>query len=1760
MASAKEIEVQETSLDEVVNAVVDDAARVDVERYFTIPGRDPFDEIEWEIRDAFIPGKDKAVFEQKGVEFPKFWSQTATNIVAQKYFRGRLGSPERESSVREMIGRVVSTIGGWGRAGGYFADAEEAETFEAELKAILVNQLAAFNSPVWFNVGFEEKPQCSACFILSIEDSMESILDWIRREGIIFRGGSGSGVNLSRLRSSKEQLSKGGHASGPVSFMRGADASAGTIKSGGKTRRAAKMVVLDVDHPDIEEFIWCKAHEEEKARVLEAAGYDMSLNSPDWASIQYQNANNSVRVTDAFMEASVAGREWNLTARTDGTVVRTVDASGLLKQIAEAAWRCADPGVQYDTTINSWHTCPNSGRINASNPCFPGDARVHTAIGLIPFAELYARAEAGEEFHVYTHRATADRPGEGVAATKPLVVMQNGVSPIVRLRFANGQELRCTPNHRIWTLNRGYVQAAELTAEDEVLLNDSPTPAEDASWSLPIRMEAYAKSFSRGGTVTYGELPDRWSEGLSELMGHLVGDGWITDVQTGWVYGGDDIEDGLADSHEGLLQELIGSISRQEMSNGTVQLRAGSETVRTFFRWLGVSTGRAYEKRVPESVFAAPTEVQAAFLRGLFGADGCVSRVEAGKASRYVGLGSRSEGLLKDVQRLLNAFGIRSRIYRVTGTGKGASFAYQRVDGSHITYDAREGFDLRITGSDLERFAEGIGFSAPRKNKALAVLLEETTRYRSKSETTLVSREDDGQEYVYNLTEPLHHSYIVDGILVANCSEYMHLDDSACNLASLNLMKFRRDDGELDVEALQHAVDTVFLAQEIIVGYSSYPTPEIERNAKSFRQLGLGYANLGALLMARGLPYDSDEGRAYAAAITALMTGRAYRKSAEIAFRMGAFAGYRPNTAAMLGVIAKHRAAVGNIQHADSVPADLLSAARQAWDDALNLGEVSGFRNAQSVVIAPTGTISFMMDCDTTGVEPDFSLVKSKKLVGGGEITIVNKTVPMALEKLGYAPSEIEEVVAYIDDRNTIVGAPYVKQEHYPVFDCAIGDRAIHYMGHVKMMGAVQPFISGAISKCVVGETLVPTADGLVRIGRLYRGEVEDSFRDMRLPLASLDGLRETDAFYYGGACQTLEVILRSGHRLAGTPNHRVLVATPESGLDWRRLDELQPDDQVAIQYGDDLWSSKPARFGDFAATKAYGSQKAVTIPEAMTEDLAFFLGAYAAEGHTARSNYTVRIANADEEVIARLVELGTTLFGSRARVARSPGKCPSIELSSKTLVEFLDYLGCGDRARNKRIPDAVLRSPREMVLAFLEGLSLDSYIPSAVPKWAICVASNGLLDDLQAVLTNLGIVHSRISKFNAEYERSFDEVNVFGRHAQKLTAMLRFPEAHKSARALQLQEMVLAQSTADVVPGISGRGLYELIPAGRSGRSGRGTGRSRRFRHLVDPRTAHVSWTSLERVATVPGVEFPDWLQTVFERNLHFSPVTEIADGGKREVYDVSVPITHAFVGNGIVSHNTVNLPEQATVDEVAQLLADAWRLGVKAIAIYRDNCKVAQPLSKKGEQTALAPPGVAVVPQPRRRRLPDDRTEIGRKFRVGEYEGYIHVGLFENGTPGDIFVDIAKEGTTLAGLMNSFMISVSLGLQYGVPLEVYVSKFAHMRFEPSGMTNDPDIRAAKSIVDYIFRWMGKKFLSLDQQEEAGILSPEVRARLAERYNGGGDDPPPAAAAETPPPGQTALFNQWEDAVECARCGGRMVRTGSCYTCRDCGTNTGCS
>lgn len=639
-------------------------------RYFTPAKSKAYDQIDWVSRDSVImnPMTGKPVFEQKDVEFPEDWSLNSINIVAQKYFTGTPGTKGREGSLRDLINRVVDTVTRHGLSEGYFETEAEAEDFCEELKYVLATQRAAFNSPVWFNIGAPERAQqASACFILAVEDTMPSILNWYKEEGMIFKGGSGSGINLSSIRSSVESLGKSaGTASGPLSFMRGADSSAGAIKSGGKTRRAAKMVILNADHPDIYDFIWCKAIEERKARVLQEAGFDMSLDGKDIHSVQYQNANNSVRVTDEFMKAVEEDADWDLKEVKSGKVVRTVKARDLMHQFAKAAWECADPGMQFDTTINHWHTTPNAGRINGSNPC----------------------------------------------------------------------------------------------------------------------------------------------------------------------------------------------------------------------------------------------------------------------------------------------------------------------------------------------------------------------------------------------------------------SEYMHLDNSACNLASINLLKFLREDNTFDIEAYKHTVELIFTAQEILVGYSAYPTENITKNAKAYRELGIGYANLGAMLMAQGLPYDSEEGRAQAAAVTALLTGQAYATSARLANRVGPFAGFHKDADNMIKILKQHREAVSEI-NPSLVSEELLNAAATAWDEAVELGSRYGVRNSQASVLAPTGTIGLMMDCDTTGIEPDLGLVKVKKLVGGGTMSIVNQTVPRALKVLGYTKQQVEDITNYIDEEKTILGAPHLKKEHENVFACSMGDNSIHYLGHVKMMGAVQPFISGAISKTV---------------------------------------------------------------------------------------------------------------------------------------------------------------------------------------------------------------------------------------------------------------------------------------------------------------------------------------------------------------------------------------------------------------------------------------------------------------------------------------------------------------------------------------------------------------------------------------------------------------------------------------------------------------------------------------------------------------------
>ncbi len=1036
---------------------------VKIERIYTTAGVHPYDEVTWQKRDVVQQNwkTGETIFEQRGVEFPDFWSINASTIVTTKYFRGALGTEARETGLKQLIDRVVLTYTKAGTEHGYFATDEDATLFEHELTYALLHQVFSFNSPVWFNVGTSSPAQVSACFILSVDDSMASILNWYKEEGFIFKGGSGAGINLSRIRSSKELLSSGGTASGPVSFMRGADASAGTIKSGGATRRAAKMVVLDVDHPDIVEFVETKAREEDKIRALRDAGFDMDLGGKDIVSVQYQNANNSVRVNDEFMKAVEDGTEFGLRARDDGRVIETVDAHELFEKIAKAAWECADPGIQYDDTINDWHTNPETGRITASNPCFPADQRVVTDKGLVQIGDLVSRAAQGEAFDVYTNDVTSEEePTSRVVASAPSRYMVTGTNEILELRFTDGSRLRCTPKHRVWTENRGWVRAEDLFQDDQVTRSFHFAPRTMADQQLPLSTREVTLRASRLN------LPEKWDEDLAHYLGWLTGDGCLTDAVAVTVYGNAEEHQAVMPRHQELLRGWTGFNAKPSVqANGTRQLRSGNGHVRAFLAALGVSQERSAGKVVPAAVFEAPEEALVSYLSGLFDADGCVVNDRA-KGTRYVGLGSRSEELLLGVQELLASLGMASRIYN-TGT-KSESFHYTRKDGSQAVYGSDgPSFDLRISGRSLREFAALIGFTLPSKAEKLTQVVDHHTVYDVEETVRLVSRESRGFETTYNLTEPRNHSYVVSGVVVANCSEYMSLDNSSCNLASLNLLKFLRDDDTFDAETFQKVTELVITAMDISICFADFPTEAITKTTRDYRQLGIGYANLGALLMATGHGYDSEGGRALAASITSLLTGASYKRSAEIAGVVGPYAGYARNADAHKRVMRKHQSANDSIKTLDSMDLGVHKLATQAWDDVVKLGEKNGYRNAQASLLAPTGTIGFMMDCDTTGIEPDFSLVKFKKLVGGGSMQIVNLTIPRALRKMAYTGETIEAIVEYIADKGHVIDAPGLKSEHYEVFDTAMGARSISAMGHVKMMAATQPFLSGAISKTV---------------------------------------------------------------------------------------------------------------------------------------------------------------------------------------------------------------------------------------------------------------------------------------------------------------------------------------------------------------------------------------------------------------------------------------------------------------------------------------------------------------------------------------------------------------------------------------------------------------------------------------------------------------------------------------------------------------------
>ena len=1895
-----------------------------VERVFTRPGVHPYEEVTWQRRDVVQTNwrTGEVVFEQRGVEFPDFWSVNASTIVTTKYFRGAVGTPAREWSLKQLIDRVVRTYRVAGEQHGYFASPQDGEVFEHELTWALLHQVFSFNSPVWFNVGTKEPQQVSACqpydalvstpaglvpigklveddavgmkvydahgltrivatkhngrkevlrlytkagyvldvtpdhlvwratntdggrfveagtlgvgdamlrvapemggtnrelehishieplgemdvydiqtesgeylsgnlrvhncFILAVEDTMDSILNWYREEGLIFKGGSGAGLNLSRIRSSKELLSSGGTASGPVSFMRGADASAGTIKSGGATRRAAKMVVLDVDHPDIEEFIETKAREEEKIRVLRDAGFDMDLGGKDITSVQYQNANNSVRVTDEFMRAVEADGAFGLRARTTGEVLQTVEAKALFRRMAEAAWACADPGIQYDDTINDWHTNPETGRITASNPCFPADQRVATDKGLIPIGDLVRRAAIGEDFAVYTNDVTAaEDPSDRVVATQPVRYMVTGTNEVIELRFSDGSRLRCTPNHRIWTQNRGWVHARDLSEHDLVMKSFQYAPRSMASAAVPESAQAVAER-----SVGLA-LPTKWDGDLAHYLGWLTGDGCLTSGVAVTVYGTRQRDEAVLGRHAAALARWTGFEAKPSVQpNGTIQLRSAKRAMRAYLEALGVRAVPAVAKRIPQAVLEASESALIGFLQGLFDADGCVVDDET-KGTRYVGLASRSEELLLDVQEVLASLGIAARIYQ-TGVGRD-SFRYTRRDGSAVT-DSSDGpsFDLRVTGRSLREFAARVGFTLPSKEQQLRHVVEEHQAYEVDETVRLVSQRSLGFETTYNLTEPRNHSYVVSGVVVANCSEYMSLDNSSCNLASLNLLKFLRPgpDGVdvFDAERFAKTVELVITAMDISICFADFPTEAIGATTRAYRQLGIGYANLGALLMATGHGYDSDGGRALAAAITSLMTGTAYERSAELAGIVGPYEGYARNAEAHQRVMRKHAAANDAMRPVGAMDKAIRQRATQAWQRCLAVGERNGWRNAQASVLAPTG--------------------------------------------------------------------------------------------------------------CLTADTLVTTDRGLVRLGEI--GQVYgDRWQDLNLMVSTDEGPRRATKFFVNGEEPTRRVVTEGGYRIQGTLAHRIKVVDTDTGQwVWKRLADVAAGDLVPMQLG--TLVGEPRRVPLPVLDQAYYTgDRYVEVPDVVTPELAELVGYFMGDGSLHAKGVRLCVADTDLDVIERLRILAKELFHLEPRVRQQKGYA-ELTLQSVRLARWWQAAGF---AKTKpaddhvgkgwvpRVPSAILETnSREVYAAFVRGLfEADGAVSHGVPS--VASSSPSFVYQLQTLLLALGYPTTlRTTDSGWGGQAAMHQLRVRTvKHALRYGDEIGFLSSRKQAAVATTAASQSGNRDRIHLPSAV---WNELVPVDNEHRGlilqslRRGVGVSRDLAEKVYAETGD------ERLAHALGY--------IFE------VVAANEDGGVQPTYDLSVPDNVTYVAGGFVSHNTiglmmdcdttgiepdlalvkfkklvgggsmqivnqtvpralrmlgyqdeqveaiveyvaehghvvdapglrpehyevfdcamgerairpmghvlmmaavqpfisgaisktVNLPESATVEEIEDIYFQGWKLGLKALAIYRDNCKVGQPLSDARGTKAAAPaePEKVVEYRPVRRRLPKSRPSTTVSFTVGGAEGYMTAGSYPDDGLGELFLKMSKQGSTLAGMMDAFSIAVSIGLQYGVPLETYVAKFTNMRFEPAGLTDDPDVRLAASVVDYIFRRLALDYLDLETRSGLGIYSAAERARQLDtgsyapvdeevdvesmrqsapvehpELSAGGPGEPPAAVAPAPAHvgSSTELLEahlgRTADAPLCFTCGTKMRPAGSCYVCEGCGSTSGCS
>ena len=1717
-----------------------------IERYFGREGKDVFDfdidgkRIEWVKEDVNVTDDmGKVIFTQKDVERPIFWSALAIKVVANKYFWGDQLKGERENSIRQLVGRVSKFIGRQALKQGYF-DENQSNILRDEFAAICLNQLCSFNSPVWFNVGIQEynpnaggvsayvwdnfakkavksekksdRPQCSACFIQSVEDNMESIMAVQAAEANLFKAGSGTGTNRSNLRSSRERLTGGGRASGPVSFMRGYDVYAGVIKSGGKTRRAAKMEILNVEHPDIMDFINAKQNEEKKAWALIEQGYGGGMNGEAYSSVLFQNCNMSVRAPDEFMLAVKNNSEWKTKFVKNGETCETYKAKEIMNKIAEGTWTCGDPGIQCDTIINKYHTCKNSGRINASNPCVTGDTRVLVEGG------RWIRIDAllDKETDILTNTGVINRSRINGS-------FKTGRKPVYLLKTKSGYEIKLTGDHKVFTVNRGFVPSCELTKEDYILLPNYPV----------------------------SQIEEPKDKTFYQMLGVYLGDGGsgkLTPRNIILTMNKEEEKPIL----EKFAQYVATNYTRITHKNCPAQVCmaptacryniTNTSLLKKFSDIIELNLA-SHEKRISEKMFNLPLGAQKYVLQGLFTSDGTVANY--GEKSQYVALDSASLQLLKEAQLLLLGFGIKSKIYTNRRAGKLKSFLPDGKGGLK-EYNVKEMNSLHISRSSRIKFEKLIGFMPEsKKSERLRMLNEQRGTYSDLPIDAVRSLEYKGEEEVYDLTEPLTHTFVANGVTIHNCSEYLFLDDSACNLASINLMRFRTANGGFNIEKFKKVIRTFIIGMDLIVDWGSYPTEKIAENSHFFRPLGLGYANLGALLMSLGLPYDSEEGRAVAAAISAVMCGEAYKTSGELAKLIGPFHEFAKNRESMLNVIKMQREHVKEID-VEKIPADLRDLVNVAWDcwsEALELGKLYGFRNAQTTVLAPTGCLT-----ENSLISTDKGLVRltsfgNKKGDKWQDVSfkVMTDEGPKEATKF-YINGEAQTRKIRTASGYEIQGT---EKHQIKVLDPETNNWIWKKFSEIKENDIVPLAINTIFGD--EKEVLLPLKPELH-----WNADFE-----LKTPVKMDEELAEVIGYFMGDGSlhskglrfcvdnKDEDVVERLRRLVKNLFNLNVKITQQE------RYKEVAVNSVPLTMWWD------ASGFAKLKPTEGHkGKGYTPRIPDAILHTnnrkiySAFLRGLFEADGTVSMGvpSFSSGSKSFTQEIKTLLLALGYPTITKIDKSGWGEGELYVSRLKNVAYnKEFLDKIGfLSSRKTNEVSLVRSLQSGKNDYIYLSKELVDETAPVGSIHRDAVLLS----LRRYQAIPREKVFQLYRDTKnpqllwtLQFFYDRVDSNIDGGIQPTYDLSVPENVTYTANGFISHNTIAFMLDCDTTGIEPDIalvkykvlSGGGMLKIINRSVSLALQRLNYGAGEIKEIID---------YIDKNDTIEGApHLKAGHLAVFD--CAFKPAK-----GTRSIHYVGhidmLSAVQPFISGAI--SKTVNMPENCTVEDIANVYIYAWEKKLKAVAIYRENSKRSQPLNtQKTEGEIVKKKEKAMTRE--RVPMPQTRKALTHKFDIAGHKGYLTVGLYDGGLPGEIFVVIHKEGSTIKGLMDAWARSVSLNLQYGAPVNDLFKKFRHQKFEPSGFIKNEEggaldenltqIKSASSIVDYVAQFMLNNF---------GEGSGGIKIEIGELQH----------IEEE----QAELADFGNEGVTCPICGGPAKRIGNCaIVCTSCKqtTRSGC-